>query len=430
MEFKYQAGFGSCFQSEAVAGALPQNQNNPQKPPYGLYAEQLSGTSFTAPRVANKFSWLYRIRPSVGHSEFTPRSSGNLLSPPFSPEEARAVPDQLRWQPLSEPKTPTDFLAGLHTVCGHGNPQMMTGAAVHLYACNQDMTDYFYDADGELLIVPQQGRLLLATELGNLELEPLEIAVIPRGIRFQVRLSDPFARGYICENFGDNFTLPDLGPIGANGLASPRHFLTPTAAFEDRHDRCQVVAKYQGGLWQHDQDGSPLNVVAWWGNYAPYKYDLRLFNTINTVSFDHPDPSIFCVLRSPTERPGVSNIDFVIFPPRWMVAEGTFRPPYYHRNIMSEYMGLIQGAYDAKDGEGFVPGGASLHNCMSAHGPDRAAFEQATSIELRPSKQTNTMAFMFETLFPWQPTTWALSCPERDRGYLNCWAGLERHFSG
>ena len=421
----YLSGFGNDFATEAIAGALPVGQNSPQRAPLGLYAEQLSGTPFTAPRVANRRSWLYRIRPAVMHEPFAPLASGALTN---RWDEVDVSPNQLRWDPYPIPSEPTDFVEGLATICGNGDPANTSGIAVHVYAANRSMQDrFFYDADGELLIVPQQGALRLATELGVLDVKPGEIAVIPRGVRMRVELADSSARGYVCENFGALLRIPDLGPIGANGLANSRDFLTPVAAFEEREGDFELVAKFLGNLWCARIDHSPLDVVAWHGNYAPYKYDLSRFNTINSVSFDHPDPSIFTVLTSPSEIAGTANIDFVIFPPRWMVAEHTFRPPYFHRNFMNEYMGLVFGEYDAK-AEGFVPGGASLHNCMSGHGPDATSFDSASNAKLEPRYLGDTLAFMFETRFVLRPTRTALESPQLQREYYRCWEGLKKNF--
>ena len=425
---RYQSGFGSELATEALPGALPHGQNSPQKVPYGLYAEQLSGTAFTAPRNSNRRSWLYRLRPAVVHGPFRPLDAPRLRSAPF--DEIPASPEQLRWDPLPIPKAPTDFVDGLTTIAGNGDAAMQVGIGIHVYLCNRSMHErFFYDADGELLLVPQQGALRIATELGVLDVKPGEIAVIPRGVRFRVALEDSPARGYVCENYGAMLRLPELGPIGANGLANPRDFHVPVASFEDREGAFELVAKFGGRLWGAPIDHSPLDVVAWHGNLAPCKYDLARFNAMNTVSFDHADPSIFTVLTSPSDTPGTANVDFVIFPPRWMVAEHTFRPPWFHRNVMSEFMGLVQGTYDAK-AEGFVPGGASLHNCMSGHGPDAATFEKATKAALAPKKVENTLAFMFESRYIIRPTRFALESPQRQKDYLDCWQGLAKHFNG
>lgn len=423
----YMSGFGNHFSTEAISGALPEGQNSPQKPAHGLYAEQLTGTSFTMPRAQNRRTWTYRTRPSVVHKPYEAMNSGMIRSTPF--DEVPTPPNQLRWDPLPIPTKKTDFIDGLVTIAGNGDSHAWAGLAVHLYAANASMQDrFFYSADGEFLFVPQQGQLVLRTELGVLEVKPGEIAVIPRGIKFAVNLPDGASRGYVCENYGLPLQLPDLGPIGANGLANPRDFLTPVAAFEDSEKPCEVVAKFGGQLWSSTYDYSPLNVVAWHGNYAPYKYDLARFNTINTVSFDHPDPSIFTVLTSPSHPAGTANLDFAIFPPRWMVAENTFRPPWFHRNVMSEFMGLIHGVYDAKEGGGFEPGGYSIHNCMSGHGPDGAVLDKAMTADLKPVKIENTLAFMFESRYILRPTKAALAAKTLQKEYFGVWKGIKKHF--
>ena len=422
----YQTGFGNEFASEAIAGTLPQGRNSPQVVAHGLYAEQVSGTAFTAPRHQNHRSWLYRIRPAAMHGPFA-LFEQSAFHNDF--DTGPVTPDQLRWNPLPLPDAPTDFIDGLLTVAGNGAASAGVGIGIHLYAANRDMQGrFFYDADGELLIVPQQGRLHIETELGVLDVEPQEIAVIPRGIRFRVALPDGEARGYVCENFGAFMRLPDLGPIGSNGLANPRDFLTPNAAFEDLEGSFELIAKFQGHLWRADIGHSPLDVVGWHGNHAPYKYDLRTFNTIGSISYDHPDPSIFLVLTSPSDSPGVGNMDFVIFPPRVLVAQGTFRPPWFHRNIASEFMGLVHGVYDAK-ADGFAPGGCSLHNCMTGHGPDAATFDKASAADTsKPDYVDGTMAFMFESRSVIRPTRQALDAAHRQRDYQACWAGLRKHF--
>jgi homogentisate 1,2-dioxygenase len=423
---QYQSGFGNEFATEAIAGALPQGQNSPQQPPLGLYTEQFSGTAFTTPRGLNRRTWCYRTRPSTVHKPYKAIAAGLLRSWPCA--EAAATPNQLRWDPLAIPAEPTDFIDGLTTIGGNGNAGIQTGVAIHIYRANKSMSRFFWNADGEMLIVPQQGRLVFFTELGRIELKPGEICVLPRGLKFRVELLDAEARGYICENYGQQFRLPDLGPIGANGLANPRDFLTPVAAYEDVGDEFEVAAKYGGRLWASAIDHSPLNVVAWHGNYAPYKYDLANFNCINSVSFDHPDPSIYTVLTAPSEIHGTANVDFVIFPPRWMVAEHTFRPPWFHRNVMNECMGLIFGQYDAK-AEGFLPGGMSLHNSMSGHGPDAETYDRATRAELKPHYLADTLAFMFETRFVIETTRFALETESLQRNYFECWQGLKKRFT-
>ena len=422
----YQSGFGNEFASEALPGALPAGQNSPQRGAYGLYTEQLSGTAFTAPRHIGRRSWLYRIRPAAVHGPFTPCAHASFHN---RFDDAPATPNPLRWDPLPIAGTPTDFIDGLVTLAGNGGPGEQAGVGIHLFTANRSMQHrFFYNADAEMLVVPQQGRLRLATELGMLEVEPQEIAVIPRGVRFRVELPDGSARGYLGENFGALLRLPELGPIGSNGLANARDFLTPVAAYEDRDGEFELVAKFQGALWRASMDHSPLDVVAWHGSYAPYKYDLRRFNTIGSISYDHPDPCIFTVLTSASDTPGTANMDFAIFPPRWLVAQHTFRPPWFHRNVASEFMGLIAGQYDAK-AEGFVPGGASLHNCMTAHGPDAATYAKASTADLsQPDVIADTMAFMFETRKVIRPTRQALELPQLQQNYADCWQGLARHF--
>jgi homogentisate 1,2-dioxygenase len=422
----YMSGFGNEFATESLPGALPVGRNSPQRCPYGLYAEQLSGTAFTAQRADNRRSWLYRIRPAVMHTPFERMDNGRITSD-FAKEVA--PPNQLRWNPLPMPEANADLIEGLVTMAGNGDPAAQSGAGVYLYAANRSMEDRaFYNADGEMLFVPQQGRHRFVTELGVIDAEPQEIVVIPRGVRFRLELPEGPVRGYVCENFGANFRLPDLGPIGSNGLANRRDFLTPVASYEDIDASHELVAKFGGQLWTARMAHSPMDVVAWRGNYAPYKYDLRRFNTIGSISFDHPDPSIFLVLHSASDTSGVSNIDFVIFPPRILAMQDTFRPPWFHRNIASEFMGLVYGAYDAK-AEGFTPGGASLHNSMSGHGPDAETFQKASTGDMsQPHIIKDTMAFMFETRHVLRPTRHALQSTQLQHEYYRCWQGLKKHF--
>jgi homogentisate 1,2-dioxygenase len=421
-------GFGNDFETESLPGALPIGQNSPQHTAYGLYAEQLSGSPFTAPRGSNERSWLYRIRPSVLHGRGFRKSALPLWrTAPATAEHDRPI-GQLRWGPVPIPDAAVDFLTGLRTMTTAGDANTQIGMAAHVYLVTASMeNDYFYNADGELLVVPQLNGLLFFTEFGRIAVEPGEICVIPRGVKFRVALVNGPSRGYVCENYGAKFTLPNRGPIGANCLANARDFKTPVAAFEDREDSCRLWVKWCGTFHVADIGHSPLDVVAWHGNYAPFKYDLRHYAPVGAVLFDHPDPSIFTVLTAPSDTAGTANVDFVIFPERWSVAEHSFRPPWYHMNIMSEFMGLICGVYDAKP-EGFTPGGMSLHNCMLPHGPDRAAYEQATKLELKPFRISNTLAFMFETRFPQHLTSFAAELGTLQADYAECWAGLERQF--
>src|SRR3954469_7265577 len=408
----YLTGFGGHFESEAVAGALPKGRNSPQRPAFGLYTEQLSGSSFTSPRHENRRSWLYRMRPTADHRPFAAYDGAPLFAAAPSPEPL--APNRLRWDPPAELPENADFVDSLVAMLHARRPEELEGCAVYLYRATRSMDGrVFVDADGELVIVPQQGAIELQTELGRLEVAPGSIAVVPRGMKFRVQLLEGEARGYVAENYGLPLRLPELGPIGANGLANPRDFEAPVAWFEDRDAPTEVIQKYLGRLWSMTLDHSPLDVVAWHGNYAPCRYDLSRFNVIGTVSFDHPDPSIFTVLTSPSNVPGRANADFVIFPPRWMVAEDTFRPPWFHRNVMSEAMGLITGAYDAK-AEGFQPGGLSLHNLLSGHGPDKATWDAASNADLKPHKIDGTMAFMLESCWPYKPTPFALDHAQPD----------------
>ena len=419
----YMTGFGSHFATEAVAGALPEGRNSPQRPAFGLYAEQLSGTAFTAPRHENRRSWLYRLRPSAEHPPYrlyegAAHFSAAALADPLPP-------NRLRWNPLEMPGPGVDLVEGMATMMANGGPEALSGCAVNIYRATADMKRCFFNSDGEMLFVPEQGRLALVTEMGRIDVAPGEVALVPRGVRFRAELPDGSARGYVAENHGALFRLPELGPIGSNGLANPRDFEAPVARYEDRDGEVELVQKYLGRLWTTTLDHSPLDVVAWHGNLAPWRYDLRRFNTLGTVSFDHPDPSIFTVLTSPSETAGRANADFVIFPPRWMVGEDTFRPPWFHRNAMSECMGLIYGAYDAK-AEGFAPGGLSLHNLMSGHGPDLATWRSASEAELRPVKIEGTMAFMVESCWPFRPTRFAMEGGALQGDYDQSWGGFPK----
>ncbi|MGS2723269.1 homogentisate 1,2-dioxygenase [Porticoccus sp. GXU_MW_L64] len=427
-DLQYLSGFDNEHETEALEGALPQGMFSPQKVAYGLYAEKFTSTAFTAPRHQNRRTWFYRIRPSVAQGDYRQIDQGLVRSAPIT--EVVTPPTMYRWNPLPIPAEPTDFVDGLVTMAANGDLGAQAGIGIHHYRINRSMEDrFFYNADGELLFVPQMGALALHTECGIVAIKAGEIAVIPRGIKFRVELLDEQARGYLCENYGAPMVLPERGPVGSDGYANDRDFKYPVAAYEDREGDFELVCKFGGNLFRCDIKHSPLDVVAWVGNSAPYKYDLERFNAMGTISYDHPDPSIFTVLSSLSDTPGVANLDFVIFPPRWMVGENTFRPPWYHRNVMSEYMGLIYGVYDAKE-EGFVPGGSSLHNCMSPHGPEAAVFEKASNCELVPEKQEATMAFMFESRYVIQPTKYALECEQRQQDYLDCWNGLNKHFDG
>ncbi len=418
----YLSGFGNEFATEAIAGALPQGRNSPQRAPLGLYAEQISGTAFTAPRAENRRTWMYRCQPSVVTGRYEAYSQ-QLWSSGAAGGRAIA-PEPLRWKPFAVEAGELDFVDGLRTIAANGDVDAQSGVGALIYVANRSMQRRaLINADAEMLLVPQQGRLIVRTELGVLHAKPGEVVLLPRGLAFSVDLPDGPSRGYVAENYGAQFRLPELGPIGSNGLANARDFLSPVAAFEEVEGGYEIIKKFGGRLWRNTQAASPFNVVAWHGNLAPCKYDTANFMTIGSISFDHPDPSIFTVLTSPSDTPGTANCDFVIFPPRWMVAEDTFRPAWYHRNLMSEFMGLVYGQYDAKP-EGFKPGGASLHNCMVPHGPDAEAFDKASQMALTPHKLDNTLAFMFESRWRFVPTEFAMSCGALDVNYSDCWAQL------
>ena len=425
----YQRGFGNEFASEALPGALPQGRNSPQRVPLNLYAELISGTAFTAPRHENRRTWLYRRQPSVVSGRYRPYAQPHWRT--GADRNALLLPEPLRWHPFAIPDAPCDFIDGMHTLAANGDAALQTGVAAHVYLANRSMQRRaFVNADAEMLLVPQQGRLRLVTEMGVLDVKPGEVALLPRGVVFRVELQgdggepEGPSRGYVCENYGAHFRLPELGPIGSNGLANARDFQAPTAAFESTAGAYEIVKKFGGRLWSAVMDHSPFNVVAWHGNLTPVKYDTANFMAIGSISFDHPDPSIFTVLTSPSDTPGTANCDFVIFPPRWLVMEDTFRPPWYHRNLMSEFMGLVHGEYDAKP-EGFKPGGASLHNAMVPHGPDKEAFDRASRAALQPHKLDHTLAFMFESRYCFVPTDYAMTSASLDARYADCWAGLQ-----
>ena len=427
-DYGYLSGFGNTHSTQAESGALPIGRNSPQQPPLGLYAEQLSGTAFTAPRAQNKRSWLYRILPSVKHGTgFAEVEPGDWRTAPCHESKLPAM--QLRWQPTEIPqKGEVDFLAGVKTMTTCGNAKATEGMASHTYVANVSMgRKCFYNSDGEMLLIPQQNSIRLVTEFGLLTVSPGEIAVIPRGVKFRVDLVDGSVRGFILENYGMALTLPERGPIGANCLANARDFLYPLAAYEDVEEQFELFLKSQGRMFRTVLAQSPLDVVAWHGNYAPYKYDLQRFSPVGATLFDHPDPSIFTVLTSPSTLEGTANVDFVIFPDRWLVMENSFRPPWYHMNVMSEFMGLIYGVYDAKP-EGFVPGGMSLHNALIAHGPDTEAFDKGSKEALKPEKLSGTMAFMFETRFVQDPTAYASELSRVDTSYPDVWSSLKRNF--
>lgn len=449
----YQTGFGNTFESEVLPGALPIGRNNPRLVPYNLYTEQLSGTAFTAPRCENRRVWLYRIQPSVVAGDARPVVTSDDAPCYFGgcdPRECRTEVNPLRWRPFpmvtpttNTTRPPTDFVSGTKLMCHGGDPAVKDGLAIYMYSFDASMSTaqrVMYNADGDFLLVPQQGTLQVVTEVGTLVVEPCQICMIPRGMVFQINLassssSNEAARGYLLEIYKGGLQLPELGPIGSNGLANARDFHYPNAScvlskseYETPH---QILSKMDARLYEKASSHSPFNVVAWHGNYLPYKYDLRRFCAVNSVTYDHLDPSIYTVLTCQTDHAGTALADFVIFPPRVMATDfNTFRPPWFHRNTMSEFMGLIEGKYDAK--EGFMAGGASLHNCMTPHGPDTDTHTKATNDPCEsPTKFEGGLAFMFETCLPLKVAPEALDNAEwRETKYAECWQGLADNFTG
>jgi homogentisate 1,2-dioxygenase len=426
----YMPGFGNDFETEALEGALPEGQNSPQRCNYGLYGEQLSGTAFTAPQAQNERTWCYRIRPSVKHANrYEKIRNPYWISAPHINHDIVSL-GQYRWDPIPHSDLPLNWINGMRTMTTAGDVNTQVGMAAHVYLVNTSMVDdYFYSADSELLVVPQEGSLRFYTELGIIDLGPKEIGIFPRGLLYRVEVINGPCRGFVCENYGQKFEMPNRGPIGANCLANRRDFKTPVAAFEDRETPSTVTIKWCGQFHKTEIGHSPLDVVAWHGNYAPCKYNLKNFCPVGAILFDHPDPSIYTVLSAPSGILGTANIDFVLFRERWQVAENTFRPPWYHKNVMSELMGNIYGQYDAKP-EGFVPGGTSLHNMMLPHGPDNDAFERASDSELKPTKMENTMSFMFETRFPQHLTNFAAKLAPLQDNYIDCWQDIKKKFDG
>lgn len=421
----YQSGFGNELSSEALPEILPVGQSSPQVPAHGLVHELISGTTFTAPRRSNRRVHLYRIRPSTSQQELRPMEHGLLLSAPFS---SAPNPNQVRWSPFEIPDTAQDFLAGMTTLCGNGSVTGQAGMALHVYLANRSMEDrVLSNADGEMLVIPQRGDVRFVTELGIIDAGPGEIVIIPRGCKFRVDLLGPSAQGFVCENYGVPFQLPDLGLVGSTGQANAWDFQIPEAAYEDADVATRLVHKYAGGFWTTVLDHSPFDVVGWRGNYTPSKFDMNRFAILGALSFDHAEPSIFCALTSPSDSVAGPNADFMIMPPRWLVAENTFRPPGYHRNCVSEILGLIQGKHDGKSAA-FRPGSVSLHNAWAPHGPDTASYEAGRVGPQSPVKLEDTMAFMIETRFPMSLTNVGLNCPERERDYLDVWAGFAKRF--
>lgn len=416
--------------TEAIEGALPIAQSTPQRPPYGLYTEKISGSAFQAARHDNQQTWLYRIIPSASHQPFDLKpSNDDERSGNFNAYgELVYVPTQSRWDPFDLDHK-SDWTHSMHLLCAAGDVATKSGMGYFIYTAGQsmDLKSAFSSTDGELLIIPQTGVLDIKTELGNLLVRPLEVCVIPRGIKYNVSLPEGPARGYALELHQGVFTLPNLGPLGSFGCANTRDFQIPVAAYDDdtENSEYKIINKFNGRLYETVQDHSPFDVVSWHGTYFPYKYDLGRFMLVGSISYDHPDPSIFTLL---TSSEGVAEI--AIFPPRWLVMENTFRPPWFHRNTMAELMGLIQGEYDARQDGGFRPGGVSLHNTMAGHGPDSVTHARASEVDLVPQRVgEGSMAFVIETPLILGLSQWAWTSEKRQGDYsAKTWLGLKSYF--
>lgn len=423
---KYMTGFGNEFETEALPNALPVGQNSPQKPAYGLYSELFSATTFPAPRARNRRTYMFRIHPSVQAPKYSRIDNSLIATPPF---DTVPTPNNMRWDAFEIGGEDADFIDGLATICGVGGPIAQSGMAMHIYRVTRSMSDrVFTNNDGEMIVMPQQGALRFVTELGVLEAAPGAIVILPKGIRFRVELPEGPARGFVCENFSQAFHLPELGLIGSNGLANAADFYAPVAAYEDRNTPCELVQKYAGNLWATELPYSPLDVVAWRGNCAPMLYDAEKFVALGTATVDHPDPSIFCALTSGGDAVLGPNVDMLILPPRWLVAEHSFRPPGFHRNCVCEMVALIKGRHQGKTG-GFGPGGFSIHNNFAPHGPDVNTVQMAREEELKPMKLEGTLAFLFETRFPLAVTPFAHEAKENQADVVAMWQGFPHLFS-
>ncbi|KAK0434287.1 homogentisate 1,2-dioxygenase [Armillaria borealis] len=407
--YKYQVGFGNRFASEAIPGILPQGQNHPQKNKYGLYMEGMTGSPFVAPRPQNLHAFMYRIRPSLDHKKFvrlpdSPDMESNFL--PTNPK-VHISPTQLNWAPPPFPssKDEVDFIAGLKTIGGNGEPTAREGLALHIYLANADMKNKaFCDSDGDMLVVPQQGRLDVQTEFGRMMVRPGELMVIQKGMKFKVSLPDGPSRGYVQEIFGSHFELPDLGPIGGHGMANPRDFEVPLASFEI--DETSWEGKIGGQLFSAAQDHIPFDVVAWQGNYVPYKYAMEKFIFVGSVSKDHLDPSVFTVLTAKSKATGIPLVEILTVSERWNVASDTFRPPYYHRNNATEILCFISG----ERGGRYVPGGIVLQTVFCPHGPPPEVHKAAIVAELKPERiSKGSMAIAIETPMILSMTDYAMN---------------------
>lgn len=422
-------GFGGHHRGEALAGAVPGRQNTPRHAPYGLHSEQVSGTGFVAPRRENLRSWLYRIRPSAQHTRFSPVDHPRV-SHDF---EIQSSPNLSAWsQIVDDSEGPQDFVAGLTTLGGAGNPALRRGFALHGYRATADMEDHaFTNADGDLLVLPQQGRLIALTEFGALEVEPGEVLLLPRGLRVSILVPDGEAQGYAAEIFAGHFQLPERGPIGANGLVDERHFRGPTPYYEDRlAPGFRMTHKFGGALSEATQDHSPFDVVGWHGAYLPLAYRFSAFSPVSNTAFDHTDPSAFTVLSAALDEEGANALDLVVFPARWDPTEHTFKPPYFHRNVTTEINGIIE---DPSLNAPFTTGMVFVTPSMTPHGVRAGAVERflAKSDEAadRPTKSSSkSLWFQFETALHFHRTEWAKRTDLAKEDWPDVWGEYGVHF--
>ncbi|GAD98612.1 homogentisate 1,2-dioxygenase, putative [Paecilomyces variotii No. 5] len=387
--YRYQVGFGNRFVSEAVPDTIPRDGRNlPQRANYDLYIEQLNGTTFVTCRKDMFNVWFHRIRPSCAHKALKPLEYKHDIVSVFSSqnEGVSFVPFNNEWGPLEIPleSKPTNFWQGIKTILGHGDPTLKEGVAVHQYAANLSMDkEAFVNHDGDYLFVPQQGRLDIQTELGRMMVLPGELFVIPAGLRFKVSLPDGPSRGYIQEIFGSHFELPDLGPIGSNGLALPQDFEIPVASYDLDTSSWEIITKLAGKLYHYEQAHTPFDVVGWHGNYVPYKYEIEKLLALSS-SKDQLDPSAYTILTAKSKIPGVSITDFCAFTPKWVNSLNSWRPPYYHRTMGAEVMGMVRGEYGGS-AKTLEPGALTCDNAYVPHGETYDAWKKHAFVDLEPT---------------------------------------------
>jgi homogentisate 1,2-dioxygenase len=430
-EVPTQGGFGSVHESEALEGALPRDQNAPRRCPYDLVPELINGTPFTVRNVDNSKMWTYRIHASFSQTAFHPLPNARFATPLGDVE-----PNRSRWapHPIPAPSTPTDFVDGLVTLGGAGDVLSGPGFAIHVYAANADMLDRcFSNADGDLLVIPQEGALDVRTELGWLSVPIGSILFVPRGLKFAIGLPENVGRGWVLEVFGTKLRLPERGLVGSNGLAEARHFRAPHASYEDREcpDGFQHVTKTGGRLFEATHTFSPFDVVAWYGNHAPFVYDLMHFAPVASVRFDHQDPSIFTVLTAPLDDHGRAVADFVFFPPRWEVIEHSFRPPFAHRNAASEVNMVVRTPKPYSTG--YEPGCTFLSPLLTAHGVGTKTYDAILDLphdHVDPPQRIpdESLWAMVESALPFRTTAWARDTELLDATFLSAFEGMKKRF--